>query len=142
MSAKLTETLALVGGVVPQSSTTAKNSDIVDFRHAQQVMFVLAVGSTDATVDFKLQAGNAANLSDAADISGKAITQLAATDDNKYAIIHLTRNEMVGLGKRYGRAVVTCGASGGTVAVIALADGLRYGDAPSFDLAAVAQVVG
>ena len=103
-------------------------------------MFILTVGNTDATVDFKLQE-SAATSSGYTDISGKAITTFSATDDNKQAIINLDASEMGSL-KRYVRGVITAGS--GTVCVVAM---LALGFSPRFrpatdeDLASVAQVV-
>ncbi len=85
MKGKLCENLAVLGTIDPDAyAAGALNSDWVDMSQFNQLLFILAVGTfgTDATVDCKLQEATTAAGAGAADISGKAITQLEDGDDN------------------------------------------------------------
>lgn len=138
----LSETLAVVGQISPQIvDNGAVNMTAIDMKNLRRVMFILTTGAIDTTVDVKLQRGNASDGSDAVDISGKAITQLADTADNKAAIIEIAAEEMGAY--RYVRAVLTAGNGtvGAYAQVVALGGYLRYSPAEDYDAAAVVQIV-
>ena len=81
--------------------TTAVNTTVVDMQGYDGVVFVVACGTiTDGTPVIKVQQGQASNLSDAADLINTGVT-LAATDDNKLAIVDVYRPV-----ERYVRCVV------------------------------------
>ncbi|MSR31564.1 MAG: hypothetical protein EXR99_08675 [Gemmataceae bacterium] len=131
--------LAAITGAIPPADRTAAStqSDVIDLGLFHQAMFILQTGSTDATVDFKLQE-SASAAGSFNDIPGKAIAPLGPSDDNRQAIIEVDGSEV----KRFVRAVVTGGA--GTVCLVSLlAIGLspRFGPARDNDAISVSQIV-
>ena len=140
---QLSETLAVVATVDPQVvNNTSASSDYVDMENFRRVIFVIAVGATDTTVDAKIQEAQDASGTGAQDLSGKAITQLSATDDNKQAIIEVAAEELSD-NYTHVKCVVTAGSgsTGAYVAVIGLAGVARYEPASDLDLASVAEIV-
>lgn len=143
---RLSEQLAVVACIDPDAyGTGATNSDIIDMRYHDRVMFILQAGTlgSSGTLDFKVQEGAAANMSDAADLSGKSITQLtqAGTDADKQAIVEVTAAEVKTAGGRYVRGVMTVGTAGSDAGLIALADCTRRVPASELDLASVDEIV-
>ena len=144
----LTEQLALVGRVSPQLvDNNTQDTAWIDMSKFRRVAFLLLLGATDIVVDFKLRSATDSSGTGAADISGKAITQLTATDDNKETWNEIRADEMAalasGAGRRYVSARVTVGDGtlGGNVAVAALAGVARNEPAADNDLATVVQIV-
>lgn len=139
----LYEQLAVVATIDPQLVDDASvTSDWVDMSKARELLFVVQAGETDTTINAKLQAATDNTGTSAADITGKAITQLtAATGDNDQALIHIRADE-VPAGKSHVALVVTVGdgTTGGYVSAIGLASRLRYSD-PGNDLASVVEIV-
>lgn len=141
MQSQPSERAAVAAKVNPaNNNNSTQNSDAVDMNKFHEAMFILVLGAVDSTNDFKLQESPNGS-SGWQDISGKSITQLAATDDNKVAIINLKAEEL-SAGYRYARAVNTVG-NGTTNITCAVGMGMkpRYGPASDDDLAAVAQIV-
>lgn len=121
------------------NNNSTQNSDAVDLSKFHAAMFVLLLGSVDSTNDFKLQ--ESADAASWSDLSGKTITQLGATDDNKAAVISV-RSDELSAGKRYVRCVNTVGnGTTNQTAAVGLGFFPRYGPANDDDLAAVAQIV-
>lgn len=141
MTILASENGSIIGIINPADRVgTTTNGAAIDLAKFHQAMFILTVGNTDATVDFKLQE-SAATSSGYTDISGKAITTFSATDDNKQAIINLDSSEMGSL-KRYVRGVITAGSGTAcVVAMLALGFSPRFRPATDEDLASVTQVV-
>lgn len=138
----LYEQLAVVATIDPQLvDNNSVTSDWVDMSKARELLFVVQAGATDTTINAKLQAATDSSGTSAADITGKAITQLTATDDNDQALIHIRADE-VPAGKSHVALVVTVGdgTTGGYVSAIGLASRLRYSD-PGNDLASVVEIV-
>jgi len=141
MTILASENSSIIGIINPAERAGATtNGTAIDLSKFHQTMFLLLVGATDATIDFKLQE-SAATGSGFTDISGKAVTTFTATDDNKQAIINLDSSEM-GSSKRYVRGVITAG-SGTTcvVGMVALGFSPRFHPATDDDLPSVSQVV-
>jgi len=143
----LTEQLALVGVGNPQLADNANvDTAWIDMSKFRRAAFLLMTGAMDITVDFKLRYADDDSGTNAADISGKAITQLADTQDNKQAWIEIRDDEMAalasGVGKRYvsARAVVGNGTTGAYVAIAALAAPARYEPASAYDLVSVVEI--
>lgn len=141
MQARPSERVAVCATVDPvNGNNAATSSDAVDMSKFHSAMFILTMGVIDATVDFKLQE-SATSGGSYTDITGKAITQFAATDDGKQAVINL-RSDELGAGKRYVKAVVTVGNNTSSlVSVICLGLDPRHGPASDDDLATVAQII-
>lgn len=138
----LYEQLAVVATIDPQLvDNNSVTSDWVDMSEARELLFVIQAGATDTTINAKLQAATDNTGTSAADITGKAITQLTATDDNAQALIHIRADE-VPAGKSHVALVVTVGdgTTGGYVSAIGLASRLRYSD-PGNHLASVVEIV-
>lgn len=145
MHSQPSERAAVVGKISPATvNSTPALTDAVDMSKYDEVMFVFLTGDMAAeTIDFKLQE-SATSGGSYTDISGKAITQLAAhasNNDNKVAVINLKASEL-GAGKQYvkGRAV-TGNTTGGSCCVVALGMKPRFGPASDDDLAAVVEII-
>lgn len=118
------EHMAFSLGLSPQSiaASTAANGNIVDMSGWSGVLFVLALGAVDGTQDMKAQGDDAVGFGSPTDITGAAITQVAATGDDKIYILDVWRPT-----ERFVRAVVTNGA--GAVADFQCVLTIRYGRA-------------
>lgn len=141
MTNNINEELALVATIDGQLLDNASaTSDWVDMENGAHLMFTIGIGATDTTVDAKLQEADDASGTNAADITGKAITQLSGTDDNKQAILEVRGDE---LSKKFVALVVTAGdgATGAQVYAIGQLGRLRYKPASNFNLASVAEIV-
>ena len=143
MSNKLSDNLGIVAVVSPllRDDATGTSTWAGMAKHGK-IMFVCAVGATDTTVDVKLQEATDSSGTGAADISGKAVTQLGATDDNKQVIIEVDASELSD-GFDYVACLVTSGNGtlGADTCVIAISGDSRYKPASGYDLATVAQIV-
>jgi hypothetical protein len=145
MHSQPSERAAVVGKISPATvNSTPALTDAVDMSKFDEAMFIFLTGDMAAeTIDFKLQE-SATSGGTYSDISGKAITQLAAhasNNDSKVAVVNLKSSEL-GAGMRYvkGRAV-TGDTTGGACCVVALGMKPRFGPASDDDLAAVVQIV-
>lgn len=142
---RMSEALPIVSVMNPisQSATTATGSSI-DMKLYRRVMFIVLTGvlGTSATVDLAIKGDTASGGSYTTTITGKSITQLVkATDDNKQAVIEVTAEEVAAQGFRYIRPSLTVGAAASLIAVVAVADNMRYRPAADYDLSSVAQIV-
>lgn len=138
------EQMTVAGKIDPQSANnTTKATDYLDMSKFHEALFVLQVGAIDAVIDFKLQEATDSGGTGLQDLSGKAITQLAATDDNKIVLVNLRADELtVSSGYRYVRGLATLGnGTAQLVAAVALGVSPRSGPASDSKLAAVAQIV-
>lgn len=111
-------------GITPAAGVAAHtdiNGAIIDLANALGVAFLVRFGVIVATAvtSIKVQHGDAADLSDAADIEGSAQT-VAATDDGKLFVADV-RNPT----KRYARVVVLRATEDSTVQAEALVYGVR-----------------
>ena len=134
------ERAILAATIDPANNNNASfNTDNVDMSKFHEAMFVLVLGAVDTTIDFKLQ--ESADGSSFSDISGKAITQMGGTDDNKQAIVSL-KSEELSSGKRYVRGRLTVGNGTTNICcVVGLGMRPRFGPASDDKLTKVAQVV-
>ena len=143
MPGALHEVTAVVATIDPQTiNNTSATSDWVNAGDFDELCFLLSVGATDTTVDAKLREATDSSGSNAADISGKSITQLSATDDNKQAVLHVRADELSPT-KPYVACVVTVGSgsSGAVISVVGLGGRARYEPASDSDLASVVEIV-
>lgn len=111
----------------------AANGVIIDRQGFDEVLFEVNSGTLGAaaTLDFKVQHGNDSGLSDAADVTGAAITQMVkATDDDKIVLLRI-RGE--GL-KRYIRGVLTIGVATSDAGVSCKLAG-KHGELPELNAA-------
>jgi len=94
-------------------------------------------GAMDGTWDCKLQEATDSSGTGAADLTGKTITQLSATDDNKQAVISIDRSEL-SAGFTHVAAVATpTGGTANLCAVLIVGALNRYKPVASHDLASV-----
>ena len=143
---RLSEALAIVACIDPDANGTgALESDVIDMRYHRRVMFIVQVGTmaSTSTLDFKVQEGLESDMSDAADLSGKSITQLtqAGTDSDKQAIVEVTAEEVAAAGGRYIWGVMTIAAAASDSGMVAIADSSRFSPASEYDLASVDEIV-
>lgn len=97
------------------------NGSIIDMAGYTGVMFIVAFGAiTDGTQTINVQQGAASDMSDAADLTGTAVSTTAITDDNKCLIVEVRRPE-----ERYLRVQVD--RAGATGCVIDGAIAIQYG---------------
>lgn len=139
MHIKPSEILTLLDKVDPaNNNNTTKNGAAVDMSKFHDALAIVGLGAVDATTDFKLQE-SADGSASWTDIAGKAITQFAATDDNKLAFVQVKDQEM---SKRYLRGVLTTG--NGTTNInyfVVLGVMPRFGPASDNKIAALAQTI-
>lgn len=87
----------LAAAINPQSGAGASYSSgwvsMATYETIQAIVMAGAVAAT-ALVDAKLEQASDSSGTGAKDITGKAITQLTGSDDNKQAIINLRSEEM------------------------------------------------
>ena len=85
-----------VDEIPPDSRTAVVNSGWHDIEDAQEMIFFVTVGDIAAsgTVNAKVQQASASAGTGAKDISGKAMTELSATDDNKTILITVHTQEL------------------------------------------------
>lgn len=143
MTNNLSEELAVAGAIDPQLvDNAAVTSDWVAMKNGDRVMFVVSVGATDITVDAKVQQATDASGTGAADMTGKAITQIAADEDNGQVIIEVKAEELTSTNTHVAVVVtVGDGTTGAYVSAIALQGRMRYKDAANYDVASVAEIV-
>lgn len=102
------------------AGTTDINGSVVDMANFRGVLHILTMGAitVNAVTSAKLQQGAAANLSDAADLTGTAVT-IADDDDDGVFYLDLFEPE-----ERYVRIVVDRGTAN---AVVTSCVALKYG---------------
>ena len=66
----------------------------VPVTNANRILALISVGATDITVDAKIQQATDSSGTGAKDITGAAITQIAADGDNRVVSIDLEANHM------------------------------------------------
>jgi hypothetical protein len=142
MSSQPSERVAVVATIDPQDvAQTAKTSDWVPVRKWRELQALVLAGAITGTLDAKLQQATDSAGTGAADITGKAVTQFAATDDNKQAVINLKAEEV---GSGYTHVALKITPTGGTTN---LCGGLILGVKPQYppasddDLADVKEIV-
>lgn len=144
------EVIAVVAKVDPDANAVgAVTSDWADAGKFEAMLAVVSVGAIAATqtLDAKLQQATDASGTGAKDISGKAITQLGGSDDDKQAVINVRASELdMDNGYRYVALVMTGADSAspdGTIDYDGVLLGFypRFGPASDNDLASVAEIV-
>lgn len=145
MQSKLSEAVAIVGTLDPVTVVNSEVfTDVVDLGANIQAAAVLMIGNIAAeTVDFKAYSCDS-DGNNAAAITGRAATQLAAhasNNDGKQLVINVRDGDLLASGKQHVKfGLVTGGATGGPCAVIVLATP-RQGLASGNDLASVAEII-
>lgn len=142
---KLSEGLAVVATIDPATiANTETFTDVVDMGANSQAMAVALLGNmASETIDFKAYSCDS-DGTNAAAISGRAATQLAAhasNNDAKQLVINLRDGDLLASGKQHVKfGLVTGGATGGPASVVVLARP-RQGLASAADLSSVVEIV-
>jgi hypothetical protein len=128
----LTEMLAIAADGIHSASQSAaeKLTAAIDLTKFDQVLFIVDGGTlgTSGTLDFQVKGATTSGGAYTA-ISGTAITQLVkATDDNKYALVLVTREKVnaLGLGYKFLKGSLLPGTAAANSAVVALGFGPRF----------------
>ena len=109
-----------------QAITTAENSSIVDTAGFEKLEFIFHTGTVTTAVDVVVQDGDAANLSDAANVAADLILNDPDIGSNgtDLAIPAASDNVALSIGyigkKRYVRVTVGGGSSNGTVGIVSV----------------------
>lgn len=141
MAQKGSEQVALIGALDPQDAGGgAVTSDWAPIKLFEHAFGLLLLGATDGTVDAKLQEASDSSGTGAADLTGKAITQLSATDDNKQAVIDVQASDLSD-GMTHVAMVVTGAGTANLVAAGIFGVNPRYAPASDNDVASVAEIV-
>lgn len=149
LSSKPTERIALLDSLNPLSrSANTYNGAWVDTRDFHQFLAALQVGviTGTGTVNFKLQQATSSAGAGAADITGKAITQIAQTGSpatggsNRQAFINLRSDELTE-GFRWVRMVITTATAASVCAAQLYGDSPRHGPASDYDAGTVQEIV-
>ncbi len=137
------ERVAVVAATDPQTiSNTNVDSDYADMSKFGRVAFVVSVGNIDAatTVDVALYEATDSSGTSAAAITGKAVTQLTATDDNKQVVIEVADSDLAA-GFTHVACKVTVAGTTADASVVGMGINAREEPARNNDQASVAQVV-
>ncbi|HXH05860.1 MAG TPA: hypothetical protein VNI83_04645 [Vicinamibacterales bacterium] len=120
----------LLGAIAPQSASGVVSSAWIDASrfHAFEAIVLAGTLGAGATVDAKLRQATDASGTGAKDITGKAISQVTAS--NRQALINLRPEELdVAGGFRYVQLQITVGVAASQVAGLVQGFGARYGPA-------------
>ena len=126
---KLCEGVALAAALAPVVVVNSEVfSGVVDLGVNQQVMGIAMLGNMAAeTIDFKFYSCDS-DGSNAAAVSGKAATQLAASasaNDSKMIVINVRDTDLLASGKQYGKFGIVTG--GATIIAGTLASSVIFG---------------
>jgi hypothetical protein len=142
-NSRVSERLAVVGVINPaDAATTAASTGWVDMGKFDRLVGLILVGAVTGTVDAKFQQATTSGGAGAKDVTGAAITQQAATADNKQQLVNLRASDLdVNGGFKYARLTVT--PTGGTTNLLgAVVLGESHsGLATNLDAASVVEVV-
>lgn len=137
--------VAVVGVIDPDNYTASgtydKLTDAIDMSRWGRVAFVIAAGDIEdtGTVDFKITESDTSSGT-YTDVSGKVITQLITSDDDKQAVVEISTDEL-GAGKRYIKGALRTATAASDVSAVALAIDARNEPASDGDLSTVAQIL-
>lgn len=145
VNSTLTERLALIGRIAPQSVNAASvDTGLVPIKDFLRLMAVVNVGviSSTGVVNAKLQAAVGSGGSPV-DIPGAAITALtqAGTDSNKCAIINCNLDKLAGDAYTHAKLVITDTVAAALVAGELWGGDARYAPASDIDAAFVDEIV-
>lgn len=144
MNCMPSEYCAVLAAVDPQSSSSAQSSAYVSVANFHKIVAYIQTGAISATgtFDAKLQQATDASGTGVKDITGKAITQLADTADNKQAIINLDPAELdLANGFTFVRLTCTPATAASLLSGLLLGFNPRYAPANDNDAASVVQIV-
>ncbi|CAJ8907143.1 Uncharacterised protein [Burkholderia pseudomallei] len=147
MNVKATEQVAVLGAIVPssQAAGTAASGwlSAAQFQKFLAIVQAGAMGS-GGTIDAKIQQATDSSGTNAKDIAGKAITQLAAAGGGNVQVeINLDGQELdTNGGFGFIQLSVTTASAASLTSGLVLGFLPRFGPASDFNAASVAQIVG
>lgn len=144
MNANASEVAAVVGVVNPADlATSAVSTDWVAAANFFRFLAVVQAGALTGTLDAKFEQATTSSGGGAKDVTGRAITQLADSDDNVQALINLKHDDLdIANGFDYVRLTLT--PTGGTTnlgAAVLLGFNARSNPASANDSTTVEEVV-
>lgn len=113
----------VVAKIDPASYNSAQNTGYILANKHSRYVFIMQIGliASTGTLDFKLQQSQDGSGTGLKDISGKAITQMIDTADNKVRIIELRTDELdITNGFVYIRGLVTPATAASLLSVVVL----------------------
>lgn len=114
-----------------------------DIRNFEYIAFLINTTDADAdtTIDAKVQSADDSSGTNAADITGLAITQFTAAATAKQAVL-IVRADQVNSGDTHVGCTVTAGngTSGAEISILALGFNSQYAPATDYDAATVVQI--
>lgn len=125
----MSEQFAILGAINPADlATTAASTSYLDIKNHHRIVGVVIGGALTGTLDAKFEQATDTSGTAVKDVTGKAITQLAASSDNKQAVINLRADQLdLAGGFYYVRLTLT--PTGGTTnlaGAVVLGGGSRY----------------
>lgn len=144
MNGMPSEKCAVLAVVNPQSSSTAQSSAYVSISKFHKIAALIQVGAIASTGTFnaKLQQAQDGSGTGVKDITGKAITALADTDDNKEFWINLDPAELdLSNGFTFVRLTLTPATAASLISGVLLGFDPRFAPASDNDLATVAEII-
>lgn len=137
--------LAVAAHKIGTASSTALVTGAIRVRDYDQLMFIFQYGDmANETIDSGVQSVDSDGTSNAANITGKQITQLAASasaNDNGCTVVCVKSTDLVASGKEYVRGrIVTGNTTGGTCCITVIGT-VRSGLTTERDAATVLEVV-
>jgi hypothetical protein len=110
----MSETFAILGAINPADlATTAASTGWLNIENHNRIVAIIIGGALTGTLDAKLEQATSSGGAGAKDVTGKAITQLAATADNKQAVINL-RADQLDIANEFYFVRLTVTPTGGT----------------------------
>ena len=134
--------LPVVSTIDPQPvDNSTYVSDWVNMGTFNAVMFVLLLGAADIAINAKIRSAEDSSGTNAADITGLAMTALGGSDDNKQ-VVFVVRADQLNAGHTHVALSVTVG-DGTTdyLAAVGIGIGSNYLPAADWDLSSVAEIV-
>lgn len=125
----LSERLAVLAVINPADlATTAASTGWINMAQHNRIVAILIGGALTGTLDAKIEQAQDSSGTGAKDVTGKAITQLAASSDNKQAFINL-RQDQLDVANGFDHVRLTITPTGGTTnlaAGVVLGGDARY----------------
>lgn len=114
MNTLISERLAVLAVLNPADlGVAAASTPWLNMAQHNRIVALILGGAITGTLDAKLEQATDAAGTGAKDITGKALTQFAATDDNKQAAINL-RQDQLDMANGFDHVRLTLTPTGGT----------------------------
>ena len=131
------------GSTVAAVDGTTKASGWVNMADFDYVDFIVSTtdADADATINAKIRSADDSSGTNAADISGLAITQFTAAATAKIAVLRV-RADQLNAGDTHVECLVTVSntVDGALVSIIGLGFGQNYGAASDYDASVVVEI--